>query len=454
MKQLIICICVLIAAASCELISSTDSSAGNQNSSESVSQPPGNSDDSITVFLTGNMLGSLKPCGCSGGQLGGLDRRPAVFNTVPVDKRLLIDTGSLVENQSDQDVFKFIITIESLKYIDYDIVNLTKQDIEMAKKYGQLDNSSVGYISSYETDEKFPRGNRYEYSLNGGKINISVVSFDPLEKPVEYIKDLFPVEPDKKSVNILIINNYSDEIIASISGLGIVDCLICPVKTDEPAVISDPGARPLVCAVGRFGRHIAKLVIKNNPDGNIKLSFGDIPVREEIKQDSYLIGLYKTYQDMVKSANLIEQNPRFTLPDNLKYAGSKSCSSADCHLIQWVIWSENLHSHAYATLEEVGSQYDPECIVCHVVGYKYVSGFKSAEKTPELENVGCEYCHGPGSAHNKSPYENKMTPIPDKIKLCLQCHTPEHSGDFAGNEEEKIEIIKHWEEPIVFSDVK
>ena len=157
---------------------------------------------------------------------------------------------------------------------------------------------------------------------------------------------------------------------------------------------------------------------------------------------------------MVKSANLIEQNPRFTLPDNLKYAGSKSCSSADCHLIQWVIWSENLHSHAYATLEEVGSQYDPECIVCHVVGYKYVSGFKSAEKTPELENVGCEYCHGPGSAHNKSPYENKMTPIPDKIKLCLQCHTPEHSGDFAGNEEEKIEIIKHWEEPIVFSDVK
>ena len=454
MKQLIICICILIIAASCELISSSDPSTGRQRTPEVSVTQADNPADSITVFLTGNTLGSLKPCGCSGGQLGGLDRRPAVFNTVPVDKRLLIDTGSLVETQSDQDTFKFIVIIESLKYLNYNVVNLTKQDIEMAKRYGQLDNSSVGYISSYETDEQFPTGHQYEYSLNGEKIGISVVSFDPLEEPIESLGELFSSEPGKKSVNILIINNYSDEIISSISELGIVDCLVCPVKSDEPTIISARGEKPLVCAVGRFGRRIARLVIKNDPTGNIELSFDDIPVIEELKKDSSLVELYKTYQLMVKDANLIGQNPRYTLPDNLKYTGSESCSSPDCHLFQWVVWNENQHSHAYATLEEVGSQYDPECILCHVVGYDYESGFVSAEKTPKLENVGCEYCHGPGSAHNKSPYENKMTPIPDKIKLCEQCHTPEHSGDFAGNEEEKLEIIEHWTEPIVFSNVK
>lgn len=451
MKQLITCICILIIAASCELSSSIHSS-GKKKPYEIIPQQEISSSDGITVFLTGNVLGSLKPCGCSGGQLGGLDRRPAVFNTVPKDKRLLIDTGSLIENQSQQSLFKFTIIIEALKYLDYDIVNLTKQDIEMSRQSGQLDSSSKEYISSYETDQKFPIGNRLEYELNGQKINISVVGFDPLERPIEDIKKVFPEEQSGKNVNILIINNESNEIISGISKLGVVDCLICPIKSDEPTVISDSGAKTLACAVGRFGRYISKLVINNAPDGSLKLSFDYIPVREEIKQDDYLKDLYKTYQDMVKDAGLLGENLRSPLDGKLKYVGSESCQSDDCHSEQfkhqfeYVVWKESGHANAYATLasEDVGSQYDPECIVCHVIGYKYESGFKTAETTPKLKNVGCEICHGPGSEHCKDPYNNKMKPIPDnKFELCLQCHTSEHDGDFAGHEEEKWELISH-----------
>ncbi len=257
MKQLITCICILIIVASCELSSPTNSPGLGRQPSESSSKPQKISTDSITVFLTGNMLGSLKPCGCSGGQLGGLDRRPAVFNTVPPGKRLLVDTGSLVESRSDQDFFKFFIIIESLKYLNYDVVNLTKQDIEMAKKYGPLDTKSVGFISSYATDEQLPPGNRHEYLLDGQKINVLVAGFDPCEIPIEYIKEIFPAQPGRKNLNILIINNYSDTIISEISNLGIIDCLVCPIPSDEPAVVSAPGAKPLVCAAGRFGRHIS-----------------------------------------------------------------------------------------------------------------------------------------------------------------------------------------------------
>ncbi len=35
--------------------------------------------DEISIFFTGSELGALKPCGCSGGQLGGLSKRMAVF---------------------------------------------------------------------------------------------------------------------------------------------------------------------------------------------------------------------------------------------------------------------------------------------------------------------------------------------------------------------------------------
>ncbi|MGR3178077.1 MAG: multiheme c-type cytochrome [Candidatus Anammoxibacter sp.] len=42
---------------------------------------------------------------------------------------------------------------------------------------------------------------------------------------------------------------------------------------------------------------------------------------------------------------------------------------------------------------------DKKCLPCHTVGYEKKGGFKSIEETPELKNVGCENCHGPGSIY-------------------------------------------------------
>ena len=167
------------------------------------------------------------------------------------------------------------------------------------------------------------------------------------------------------------------------------------------------------------------------------------------------------YDKIVEIPSTLEKNKLdYPLPDGLRYVGSESCESANCHddpykhQYEYVTWLSNAHAQAYATLVEVGSQYDPECIVCHVIGYDYESGYISEEKTPHLKNVGCEYCHGPGSKHNENPYEYPTTPIPDIVELCKKCHTPEHSGDFSGNEEEKLKIINHWPEPNEVSDVK
>ena len=41
-------------------------------------------------------------------------------------------------------------------------------------------------------------------------------------------------------------------------------------------------------------------------------------------------------------------------------------------------------------------------------------------------NVQCEMCHGPGSAHIKTPLQVNMLRRPPE-KLCITCHDEEHS---------------------------
>lgn len=62
-----------------------------------------------------------------------------------------------------------------------------------------------------------------------------------------------------------------------------------------------------------------------------------------------------------------------------------------------------------------------QCISCHVTGYK------TADATWAEPAVGCESCHGPGSAHASQPSTKNITTgadLPDdrKMMVCGQCH--------------------------------
>jgi hypothetical protein len=168
---------------------------------------------------------------------------------------------------------------------------------------------------------------------------------------------------------------------------------------------------------------------------------------------------------MVKEANLLEEYPRFVLPDNLEYVGSRSCKL--CHDYEYGKWmtsqqvfipglprqaaADSRHADAFATLEKVGSHYDPECVVCHVVGMQYYSGFVSPAKTPDLKDVGCENCHGPGSEHIRSLGAVETA---GPMSTCTDCHTPERSAEYSANKEQYFEKIIHWREPVSAVRVK
>ncbi|MCB9744458.1 MAG: cytochrome c family protein [Alphaproteobacteria bacterium] len=110
-----------------------------------------------------------------------------------------------------------------------------------------------------------------------------------------------------------------------------------------------------------------------------------------------------------------------------RYQGSEVC--AGCHPTEMSAWRQSAHAHAYETLQAAQRGFDPSCLRCHVVGLGHPGGFEGTGSTPELLNVGCEACHGPGSDHVEG-VKAGYGALPKGPAACQGCHTLDNSPDF------------------------
>jgi hypothetical protein len=118
-----------------------------------------------------------------------------------------------------------------------------------------------------------------------------------------------------------------------------------------------------------------------------------------------------------------------------QYVGSSSC--AGCHETQYETF--NKHSRKAKSDKSVklmAKKLTPEelkqCYGCHTTGYGQPGGFVSYEKTPDLGHLGCEACHGPGSAHvDSGGAKNKILGKGRiDLKQCDKCHKSERVVNF------------------------
>jgi hypothetical protein len=333
-------------------------------------------DDELVVFLTGSELGSLRPCGCSGGQLGGIEKRSAVFNSVPMSRRLIVETGSLAPSDREgtpnavirvgdpeQDLMKFRILFEAYTRLNYDVVHLTGRDHEIAARLGVLADPHAFAIVDEASDQPAVFAKRF--MTRGRDVTIRVAS----------LRSRRPQTLDASIIDIVILERSDPDSLQAVKeqwpGAA---CIICPSNADEPQLLSKPGDVPLVCTVGRFGRYIGRIgVTLEERTSRPTLHFQSIPIEAKLPDDPALVQLYRQYQQLVAQSALLESYPRVPLGDNLAFAGSASCRP--CHAPAYDKWAATGHAHAFAALQKVGSDRDPECVICHVIGLGFESGF-------------------------------------------------------------------------------
>jgi hypothetical protein len=402
----------------------------------------------IFIFLTGRDLGALKPCGCSGGQLGGLERRGALWQGVNPSNRLVVNTGYIVPGDSEQNLIKYPIFLQAYQMLGYDLVNLTAEDLRtgaLAGAAGIVEALGMNPIATQGDDEGLVPNFSRVFAAGQRTIQVNVVAVDALQ--FEHVDTL-----ETPGVTLFILNDANETLLATIVGLADdQDCVVYPEAMDEPKCLRKSGQGPMVVSIGQRGRYVCQLKITLRPDtGTPEMAFSHRPVSEDLVQDQALKGLYRNYQQIVATSQLQETYLRVPLgQEDLTFQGSESCKV--CHVEEYRIWSTHQHAHAFATLVNAGSQRDPECTVCHVVGMEYDVGYLTEADTPLLKDVGCEVCHGPGSEHNRSLGKIRTQ---DPKMTCLDCHTPEHSGGYGGHEQEFLEKIKHWKEPKPIRTVK
>ncbi|MDW8280548.1 MAG: multiheme c-type cytochrome [Myxococcales bacterium] len=170
-----------------------------------------------------------------------------------------------------------------------------------------------------------------------------------------------------------------------------------------------------------------------------------MPVGRGLERDPAVAQAMAALDRRIGDDNLrqVKAPPPPSPPGQPGYVGNTACQgSCHQHDAAHAQWQTTAHARAWRTLLEAGKQYSYDCVRCHVTGFEMPGGAnlwtlavlqgtrRSPRPLPELRNVGCEACHGPGSLHVASPARHDI-PVPSPgVERCLDCHTKDHSDTF------------------------
>jgi hypothetical protein len=443
----------------------------------------------LALLITGKIEGYLEPCGCAGMERmkGGMGRRFMLFKQLresgwPV---IGLDVGGLAHGFGRQAEIKFHTLVEGMRAMDYGAITLGETDVKLpaGELVAETANQPSPFVSAnvglFGLDAGMIAKSKI-LEAGGKKIGITAVlgkSFQKdLQNPeIEFAdpeKAIDAVLPElKKNADILVLLAHAtmEESTALAKKFPQFNVVVTsggnPIPPDQTKKID--GSKTIFVEVGLKGMSAIVLGFFEEKGKTTfryqrvvldsRKSFIDKAQQGIVSMDpppSEMKNLMAAFQNQLKEVGFEGLGLRATpYPQNNKESGGKFVGSGQCkscHEESYRIWKKSGHAKAYETLEKLDPprNSDPECLSCHVIGWNpqrffpYDIGYKSQEKTPQLIDVGCESCHGPGEFHCKAEEgsdEAKMekyrkaaivTKADAEKNQCRTCHDGDNSPDF------------------------
>jgi hypothetical protein len=422
--------------------------------------------EAFSIFYTCDTEGHIEPCGCASGMAGGISRRGTFLaRNVPQDF-LLVDAGDVVAGPRDWELLEGEYILKGYALMGYHAVNLGHRELslgvqglrEMSRhcnclvSANVLDSTGTPVVSPYIVVEL---SNGYRCGILGvvddrvepDQIGEGLHLVAPAEAITKYLPKL------QKEADFIVLLAFMDEpqmqaLAARFFELGVIvggkvrQATTAPVIENRSAIVFNTDK----------GKYVGRLDVRPQKHGPPQYSGTMTVLEESMEKDPQVVAVVEAYKEQLKVRDFrpVKDDEeglssisaaRSKTAD--RYAGPESCR--DCHKMQFQVWSQSKHAHAFETLEQQGNQYNPRCLKCHTVGYMASDGYVNQQLTSYLKNVSCEACHGRGDHHNKlMAGQNASTAkVILKTPRCLDCHDKENSPSFdAGRYWEQIKHVQ------------
>ncbi len=398
----------------------------------------------IQILYTGNTLGELKPCGCAREEdQGGIERRAQLVRELRKKEKNLIflDSGDSFKEPSRQGRIKARFLMQSMELMDYDAVAIGDKDLVYGNAFfnqwkkvpfvaSNLKLSGVNFIPEFKIKNLDNRMKVAILALADPKLfylgGDQTISIAP---PDETLNQILPtvLGKEKPDLTILLTHMNKEKALSFLGTPGINVVVNGNIETETDIIDMNPQEKDgaIFVQAGPRGQKVGDLKVTIDRNGDISFSHQMIKLDSHVNFDSEMVKLYEKYNEEIEDLFLESLAAKRKKNKNKVYAGDTACKK--CHVQAYETWTKSRHGHAYATLKRVNKAFDPECLICHTVGFNELGGFISEVDTPNLENVQCEECHGAALDHIKSPKKGWSSKVKE---ACNKCHVKNHSPKF------------------------
>jgi hypothetical protein len=404
----------------------------------------------LTLLFSGDDDGVLAACGCPSNPSGGLAKREAMADQIRLARphTLFIDSGDLFPDKPNKVKVKYLAEVAGGKgHRPYDAIGMGEQEFSLGLPVLRdlMEKYDLRFICANVRDEagEFVVAPHIVHEFGGGeeqkakwRVGIfSVIADEAYGFPTREWRTGLKIEPpidaaqrevrELADCDLIIAISHQDitetrELAAKVPGIHVIIC------GHDPPLLAKPekAGGAIIVGSGPAGRVLGALAATPGPDRHPHLALTMTELSAQAPDSKRVMDLYAAYMKEARES----PPPDWELtpiPD--RYEPAEAC--AKCHAPEFKAWSATRHARAYEAIRKSGRQDDPECILCHTMGYGRQGGFISEEKTPALGRVTCQACHSVTADH----FEKKVNPeaqLRINSRLCMSCHGPVQSPDF------------------------
>ena len=401
--------------------------------------PTGLAATPLTLIYSGNLDGELEPCGCTAEtDYGGISRRATYLDGLRAEgiDPVVITTGGLLTADIGADRIKARFILSGLEALDYDGVGIQWPDLVYGREF--IDKHTLPYVSSNWADGSLPTSQ--PVTRDGRRLRL-FQWLDPATSPLAAMPgQQRQVDNDTGALaavlataraqgeTTLLMTTLPLERAQAELPLDDVNLLLVAATAENPGEIRRVGPM-LVLSPGTRGMRLGRVDLDLAADGSVAgWQSSTVELTDSVPDAARLADWYAAYNDALREDYMRSVEARKArASDGSPFTGNGAC--AICHQGAATAWAASRHAGALDALEQVGKVFDPNCVVCHSVGFGKDGGFLAMDETPTLANVQCESCHGPGREHVATAGES----YPGKrvaSEACASCHHPNHSPAF------------------------